>query len=367
MALVAAGNSISFLQIKNEFGGAPTLAGSSGISFGRYRVQWSNTASGGSLTNMPLDTGIPQSGIVSFSDFHSKKLNVVVNFYDANSDAQNIKSRFKEGSGVITAIGGFQESIPDENNIIGSKVIADVNKRIGSRKSLLNPTDTSVCALITGDWTTLQELVIKVGISGTITGAGGNGGIGATAGNNAGGEGTPGTSAIGVSKIGLNLSIINDGVIRCGFGGGGGGRALGERRRSGKKSTVWVASAGGGGGGGAGFPVGLGETGGADATPNESDDGDDGDDGTQTAGGDGGAGGTDSGKGGHGGDTTPDGTNHEGANRGPDGDGNRDGGDRAKGGANGFSIITRAGGLPTITGSGEQIGQTKLNDPNIRN
>ena len=78
MALVAAGNSISFLQIKNEFGGAPTLAGSSGISFGRYRVQWSNTASGGSLTNMPLDTGIPQSGIVSFSDFHSKKLNVVV-------------------------------------------------------------------------------------------------------------------------------------------------------------------------------------------------------------------------------------------------------------------------------------------------
>ena len=43
MALPTSGNSISFLQIKNEFGIPP------GFSFGAYRVQWSNTASGGSL------------------------------------------------------------------------------------------------------------------------------------------------------------------------------------------------------------------------------------------------------------------------------------------------------------------------------
>ena len=66
MALQASGQ-ISFSDISNEFGNAGSL--------GAYRV--SQTI--GELSNLPLDNGIPQSGTISFSDFYSKRLNIVVN------------------------------------------------------------------------------------------------------------------------------------------------------------------------------------------------------------------------------------------------------------------------------------------------
>ena len=71
MALQASGP-ISFSQIANEFGTPP------GKNLGAYRV--SQTV--GTLSSLPLDTGVPQSGTINFSDFYSKKLNVVVGFYD---------------------------------------------------------------------------------------------------------------------------------------------------------------------------------------------------------------------------------------------------------------------------------------------
>jgi hypothetical protein len=66
MALQASG-SISASQISNEFGLPP------GRNLGAYRV----SQSVGTLSNLPLDTGIPQSGSISFSDFYSKRLNIV--------------------------------------------------------------------------------------------------------------------------------------------------------------------------------------------------------------------------------------------------------------------------------------------------
>lgn len=70
MALQGSGT-ISFSQIAGEFGLPPRR------NLGAYRV--SESFSG--LVNMPLDTGIPQSGRINFSDFYNKKLNMVIDCY----------------------------------------------------------------------------------------------------------------------------------------------------------------------------------------------------------------------------------------------------------------------------------------------
>ena len=67
------GNPISFGQIRDEFGITPNDGETAG-GLGGYRV----SDSIGSLSNLPLDTGVPQSGQIAFSDFYSKQLNIVV-------------------------------------------------------------------------------------------------------------------------------------------------------------------------------------------------------------------------------------------------------------------------------------------------
>ena len=330
MALPAPGNSISFLQIKNEFGAAP--------SFGAYRVQWSNTADGGSLSNQPLDTGIPQSGQIKFSDFSGKKLNMVVNFYDQDFvtgyTGQDVKMRLSQGAGVVTSIGGFQENFPSMDNVVGAKVIADVNKRIGARKKLYTSAShtTNTCALTSGDWAPNQELIIKVGPAGAIVGAGGDGGTGGGSGNIAGGSGDDGCSAIGITKADTIVSIINDGQIRIGFGGGGGG--------------------------GAGVPIGLGKPGGP--APRAGGKGDDAE--SFFVGGDGGLFGNSAGGGGHGGDT---GDGEGVGGRAPGGlSGGASGG---QGGLHGFTIVTVKATNPAYSGSGSLIpaNRTLQNQTNI--
>lgn len=69
---------IRFSEISNEFGLPP------GKNIGAYRV--SESFSG--LVNMPLDTGIPQSGRINFSDFYNKKLNMVVDCYSQSGAIQ---------------------------------------------------------------------------------------------------------------------------------------------------------------------------------------------------------------------------------------------------------------------------------------
>lgn len=70
MALQSSG-AISLSQIANEFG----LPSSKRL--GAYRV----SETYGALTNIPLDTGVPQSGTIRFSDFYNKKLNIIVDGY----------------------------------------------------------------------------------------------------------------------------------------------------------------------------------------------------------------------------------------------------------------------------------------------
>ena len=75
MALQSSGQ-ISFSDISNEFGNAGSL--------GAYRV--SQTI--GELSNLPLDNGVPQTGAISFSDFYSKRLNIVVNYHSGGTEYQ---------------------------------------------------------------------------------------------------------------------------------------------------------------------------------------------------------------------------------------------------------------------------------------
>ena len=71
MTLQSSGQ-ISFSNIINEFGGPPNISGSGGgISFGRYRV----SETYGAMSNLPIDTGVPQSGQIAFSNFYNKQLN----------------------------------------------------------------------------------------------------------------------------------------------------------------------------------------------------------------------------------------------------------------------------------------------------
>jgi hypothetical protein len=237
MALQGSG-SISFSQISNEFGLPP------GRNLGAYRI----SQSVGTLSNLPLDAGIPQSGSISFSDFYSKRLNIVVDFHSGGSESRQI-ARDRYDNNSVTVIGGFKTKTAAG---AGSRVITNVNKTIGSAQGNINNV-----ALKTGSWDSTTNLEIVVGPAGTIIGAGGNGGTGN------GGSGTPGTSGLGIQ---YTATIINQGLIFGGRGGGGGGGAgifkrCGRNKR-GCKGGQTFSLTGGGGAGGRGFPAGGGGGGG---------------------------------------------------------------------------------------------------------
>ena len=91
MALQASGT-IKYSQIIAEFG-TPNNGG-----LGEFRLGGGENV--GSLTNLPLDTGVPVSGEIKFSDFYSKKLNHVVDLHSIpnNSIRQNAKDRWNNGN-----------------------------------------------------------------------------------------------------------------------------------------------------------------------------------------------------------------------------------------------------------------------------
>ena len=320
MALVGSGNSISFKDIQTEFGRP------SNGSFGGYRITETH---GGK--DFPLDKDIPTSGEIKFSDFYSKKLNIVVDFYTEDLERQNIKTRFGD-SDKIRVIGP-RDGKPESTS--GKKIIAHVNKLVSaSGQSKID--GRLSCSLMTGEWDPNTDLVINVGSAGTIIGAGGDGGRGS---EGAGDffAGKDGTSAIGINTT-QTVSIINNGLISCGFGGGGGGKGGSKVVSTGKKSSATAVSSGGGGGGGAGLPVGLGGGEGTGATRGTNGNaGGDGkiDDGG--AAGDGGEGQGTSLDGGQGGDSAVSAT----------------AGDNSGGAAgnNGFLIVTIGDSAPDITGS----------------
>ena len=333
MALPTTGK-ISFSDIQKEFG--RTTNG----SFGGYRI--TDTQGG---QDFPLDDGIPTTGRIRFSDFHGKKLNILVDFYSENTQKQDIKGRFDENE--IHVIGP-RDSKPSSTS--GKKIIAHVNKLVSaSGQSKID--GRLSCSLMTGEWDPNTDLVINVGSAGTIIGAGGDGGRGS---EGAGDffAGKDGTSAIGINTT-QTVSIINNGLISCGFGGGGGGKGGSKVVSTGKKSSATAVSSGGGGGGGAGSPVGLGGEKGTGAT--RGSDGKPGDDGEIDDGGAGGLGGN-----------TDDATTLNGGLGGDSGatednNGAATAGDNSGGAAgnNGFLIVTIQGSAPDITGS--KFGANSLN------
>jgi hypothetical protein len=245
---ISSPNPIRFSDISNEFG-LPT-----GKNLGAYRI--SQTI--GSLSGLPLDTDIPGPGEpIRFSDFYEKRLNVVVDLYSVldNSTRLIIKNRYKPDD-AVTIIGGFKQSIDLPPDGDGKRIIANVNRTIGSEK-----TGRNYCALRTGSWGTDVDLEIVVGPAGTIIGAGGNGGGGGGPGD--GTNGDSGSSALGIQ---YPTRVINQGVIFAGRGGGGGGAVGGGYEYNNVQSCNnplpnQPKSGGGGGGGGRGLPGGTGGVG----------------------------------------------------------------------------------------------------------
>tara|TARA_B000000441_G_scaffold51445_1_gene34219 strand:- start:7329 stop:8315 length:987 start_codon:yes stop_codon:yes gene_type:complete len=244
---------IRFSDIIREFGRAN---GSGGVSLGRYRV----SETYGAMSNLPIDTGVPQSGQIAFSNFYNKQLNVVVNYYHGNDERRVLaRNRYNNGpgNGRTNVIGGFRQK---PGNSSGTRVILHVNHRIGSNRT--EDSGGLTCAMRTGNWESGTNLDLYVGGNGQIMGAGANGGKGGNRGRGCT-NGKRANTGLGIS---YPLDIWNYGLIAGGGGGGGGGNGARNdsrrRRRWRRRKKKKRREGGGGGGGGQGFPGGLGGSGG---------------------------------------------------------------------------------------------------------
>ena len=327
MTIKSSGSSLSFSEIETEFGANGSR------SLGGYRL----TQNVGSLSNLPLDNGIPTSGQIKFSDFYSKQLNVVVDCHSGGREDRKSARNDKWNNNAVTVIGGFRSKKES-----GSKIIINVNKKFCSNKDQQNR-----CALRTGSWDGSATVQVDIGGSAQILGSGGDGGKGADGINNSGNAGSPGTSALGIEHNGVTVNIASGGVLRAGFGGGGGG---GGGRQTDKRRDR--RAGGGGGGGGAGCPAGSGGNGGSTGGGFGSGSGQPGGAGTETTGGGGGGGGNNGGQafgasGGSGGQAS--------GNAGSGGGSSTGGG---SGGGNGAAIRRTSGFSVTINNSGTVQGST---------
>ena len=92
MAIKSSGSSLSFSEIEAEFGANGSR------SLGAYRL----SQSVGSLSNLPLDSGIPTSGTIKFSDFYSKRLNVVVDCFSGGEETRKIAKNDKWSNNPVS-------------------------------------------------------------------------------------------------------------------------------------------------------------------------------------------------------------------------------------------------------------------------
>ena len=330
MALQGSG-SISFSQIANEFG-TP-----SGRNLGAYRV----SQSVGTLSNLPLDAGIPQSGSISFSNFYNKRLNIVVDLYSIANFSTRLVARSRYNNNNVVVIGGFRGR---PSSSAGTRVIVNTNRIIGSDKSSIN-----AAALRTGGWEGGTQLEIEIGSSTQIIGSGGNGGRGANSGGSATGGGS-GSSGLGIQYPAI---VRNRGYIQAGGGGGGGSVAATQNRRSRtiatrrRRDTAW---GGNGGGGGAGIPIGIGGPGGTAKGKERRINGASGQNAlSQFTGGAGGSNGSPAGSGGNGGSNGAPGA---------------PGGGTSNGGSQGRAIIIFNNGSGT---SITNLGSGSINGPTVFN
>ena len=249
MTIKASGTQLGFQEIEAEFGAQ------SPRSLGSYR----HTQTVNGLVFNGIDSGIPTSGEIKFSDFYSKSLNIVVDCFSGGDEFRINAKNNKWNNNSIVIINPSTVSKKEE----GTKITIRVNKKFGSDKSQ----DTN-CALRTGTWSSPASVVVDLGSNAKILGAGGNGGRGADGITNPGVAGGDGSSGLGIEHQGTIVNYRSGSVIRAGFGGGGGG--------------------------GAGFPFGTGGEGGvpqAGTRQANEDIGSPGGNGTETTGGNGGGGG----------------------------------------------------------------------------
>ena len=357
MAVKASGSPLSFSEIETEFGQ------NSDRDLGEYRV--SQTVSG--LSNQPLDTSIPQSGEIKFSDFYGKRLNVIIDYHSGSTENRPSDARTKyqagSASGNRTIIGGFKDRILNDSS--GSKVRIHVNKTIGSAKGSANN-----CAVRTGSFETGTVVTVEIGSSGKLYGAGGDGGHGGTdeesgsgAGKRNGASGGTGSSALGVEFNGT--TVINNGIISAGFGGGGGGGFRKVEKEEFGPGPVRTAN-GGGGGGGQGLPAGSGaggNTSGGSGSLTSGGNGGNGEEEEEAHGGGGGGGGS-NGSGGQGGENN-NGANGTASAGGNGADGTHSGsiesennvtGEGGSGGGSGAAIRRTSGITVNITNNGTITG-----------
>ena len=334
MALQASGT-IKYSEIIAEFG-TPNNGG-----LGEFRL----SENVGSLSNLPLDTGVPQSGQIKFSDFYSKRLNQVVDLHSIGNSTsrQNAKDRWNTGN--VHIVGSTKTGKTQPPDTVDDRVIINVNATIRSAKG----TQTH-CALRTGNWDSNTTLEIEIGTSGKLYGSGGDGGTGGNANETAGTNGGTGSSALGIQ---YPCTINNLGVIQSGYGGGGGGGGNTRTTGGGKKSGATTnGSSGGGGGGGAGLPAG---NAGGVSTPlavGGGSAGSAGGAGSLSGQASGGAGGSEAAAGGN---SSP--VNNT-ATKGDDGGTASGAASPGIGGSNGYAIITNQGSAPSVSGGGSVTGRT---------
>ena len=325
MTIKSSGSSLSFSEIETEFGANGSR------SLGGYRL----TQNVGSLSNLPLDNGIPTSGQIKFSDFYSKQLNVVVDCHSGGREDRKSARNDKWNNNAVTVIGGFRSKKES-----GSKIIINVNKKFCSNKDQQNR-----CALRTGSWDGSATVQVDIGGSAQILGSGGDGGKGADGINNNGNPGASGTSGLGIEQNNVVVNISSGAVLRAGFGGGGGG---GGGRQTDKRRDR--RAGGGGGGGGAGCPAGNGGQGGDTGGGFGSGAGQPGGAGTETTGGGGGGGGNNAGQAGGG----PGGSGGQASSNAGGGQSRNTSG--GSGGGNGAAIRRTSGFSVTINNSGSVTG-----------
>ena len=181
MTIKSSGTQLGFGEIETEFGAQ------SPRSLGSYR----HTQTVNGLVFDGIDSGIPSSGEIKFSDFYGKSLNIVVDCFstDANNGGAieyrvNAKNN-KWNNNSIVIINPSTVSKKEE----GTKITIRVNKKFGSDKSQ----DTN-CALRTGTWSNPASVTVDLGSNAKILGAGGNGGRGADGITNPGVDGGDGSS-----------------------------------------------------------------------------------------------------------------------------------------------------------------------------
>ena len=319
MTIKSSGSPLSFSEIETEFGANGSR------SLGGYRIKQSV----GSLSDLPLDDEIPKENTdtIKFSDFYGKQLNVVVDCHSGSREDRISARGDKWNNNEVTVIGGFRSKRES-----GSKIIINVNKKFCSNKDQQNR-----CALRTGSWDGSATVVVDIGGSAQILGAGGDGGKGADGINNNGDPGGDGSSGLGVEHNNVTVNIASGAVLRAGFGGGGGG---GGGRQTDKRRDR--RAGGGGGGGGAGCPAGSGGNGGSTGGGFGSGSGQPGGAGTETTGGGGGGGGSNDGQAGGGSGGSG---GQFGSNAGSGGNRNTSGG---SGGGNGAAIRRISGYAVTI-------------------